>query len=753
MDHEEDFLEEELAENEDTSEPQEVVSEDSVSSSTLPQDDASPISMVSPGVAKGVASLKALKLLKLKTILIFSGVLFVIIVFVSVLTMNEARKVHWEYFAPHCETMKVHFVHRSSADLNLSIEEYVEDMVYSLTKNMESPDRKLYQAIAITVRTQAQNGNCTLNVYDEANDYYTFEELPEDHDRYLTITQAVENVKGRIMTDETGVLDVNFESFCYSNIGSEGYEFQTGGMSIPTDWAQNQVHNSYFTSCPCNANDSDLESCWVEENYPEDPENPDLLYYDGGLDGSGLNVYVAYYMSLEYGYSDDTILHYFFPGEWEYKTIDKSSLVTESNTICSKMDFMNTPLSKSDFISRVTSYLSGKSSVTAQLFRENAGLVYDLGEQIGANPEMVYIIAEKEQGWKDTNFTLASYNFYGYGVYNGQNYGVYFSSFEDGVRTILKYVKNKGSLDAFTKVYSYLGTYLANPGSWGDGGCIYLKLPEIYGPNYARCNSSYSCASSKGGSGCVLTTDSEKQAYIDWQSSKILKIRKNIFNLSADSCNISGGIDGTTDGATFLNESISNFLVKNNTTLDEFNSKVIEQGCKYQGSGEGVAYVAATAVSELVKYGKKFHYTWGGMHVLKPSSYGVLSNWGPYGPDCSGFVSWALYNAGFTWRSLGATDWGNAGVVVNLGDSRIRVGDFIVTPGNRGWNHIVIITAIHADEGYYSVVEAKGRDYGVVFSKIPIDSTSSKKATLMSDYYASAAKSSEFSNLCSTRGY
>lgn len=157
---------------------------------------------------------------------------------------------------------------------------------------------------------------------------------------------------------------------------------------------------------------------------------------------------------------------------------------TKANTgssVCSSIDFNSTPLSKDEFISLTNEYLEGKTSTTATLFRDNAGLIYDLGREASTNPEMIYIIAEKEQGWKDTDFTTRCFNFYGMGVYNGTNSGKCFDNFEEGIEFMLDYVKKKGTLDAFTKVYSYLGTYLANPGSSGDGGCYYLTLDDIYG--------------------------------------------------------------------------------------------------------------------------------------------------------------------------------------------------------------------------------------------------------------------------------
>lgn len=431
-----------------------------------------------------------------------------------------------------------------------------------------------------------------------------------------------------------------------------------------------------------------------------------------------------------------------------------------NNNNCSKIDFSKTVLTKDQFVTSVNSYLNSKGTETAKRFIDNAGNIYDWGLEVGANPEMVYIIAQKEQGFNDgSRFALDCNNFYGFGVTNGQSTGKCFTNFEDGVRTILKYVKEKGSLDDFVKVYSYLGTYLANPGSWGDGGCIYLKLPEIYGPNYNRCNNSYKCPSSRGGPGCVLTTKTEKQAYIDYQASIILKHRKSIFNISSDDCDLSENKDVSTDGTVFLNEPISSFLPKEGTTYEEYNDKVLAAGCKGRGTGEGAASVAYTAIAELAKYGKKFHYTYGGAHANFPREYGVPASWGPpgTGPDCSGFVSWAIYNAGFNLNVLGASGWGATGARVGVSDSRVKVGDLIVTPSNgkdgKTFSHVVIITAIHSKEGYVTVAEANSTAVGLKFSKIEYNKVGSRQAVLMDNYYNNTSKSKEFEELCKKKGY
>jgi len=549
-----------LEETEDSSQLEESPStNETLEPNQVALPESAPISMVSPGKAKGLADLAALKkLFKFK--IIVSGVIIFIFLMLIFMFISQEAEVKYDYLKPNCEEVIVHFLHRGEQDLVLSLEEYVEDMVYSLTRQLHSPKRVLYQAVAIAVRTNAQNlSQCTINISDEVDAYYTFETLTEDNSRYQEIHQSVEYVSGVVMVENQQFVAVDFDSFCYRDIITDmeydpPKEFYTiynpyEGPMVPLDWVVDNVSNELFRDCKCTPNTSPstvkYDKCWVQERYPQSDDEDAPIYYlyvDGGGSGKGLSVYTAHFLSSKPGYDDENILRFFYPSDWKHYTVGISNAKEDDiNGVmsCSYFDFNQTPLSRSEFISLVDTYLSGKGSQTARLFRENAGEIYDLGEEIGANPEMVYIVAEKEQGWRDGDFSIRCNNFYGMGVTNGSSTGRCYNSFLDGTRDMLNYVKGKGDLTSFTKVYSYLGTYLANPGSSGDGGCYYLTLNDIYGKNYSRCNSNYSCASSRGGAGCVLTTEAEKQAYIDWQASKILKIRSNIFHIEAEDCSVS----------------------------------------------------------------------------------------------------------------------------------------------------------------------------------------------------------------------
>jgi len=76
-------------------------------------------------------------------------------------------------------------------------------------------------------------------------------------------------------------------------------------------------------------------------------------------------------------------------------------------------------------------------------------------------------------------------------------------------------------------IYSSIGTYRYNPGSWGLGGCKYLNI--IYGENY--CSTVSTCA---GSSNCPVeskTTVCEQNDYTAWQVKGKISMRYDIFGL------------------------------------------------------------------------------------------------------------------------------------------------------------------------------------------------------------------------------
>lgn len=328
-------LEPSLAENTDEVEedanPEEVTE---TGSDDATGGEEQPLEMQSPGSSRGIADKLALKkLFKIKVIVI-AAVVFAAILIVAILFSKDMEK-KYDYLAPQCASVNVHFEHGSKEDFTLPLEKYVESLVYSLTKEMANPNRVLYQAIAVAVRTNAQNlDNCTLNVDDEVTAYYDFEVLQEGNSRYTEISYAVEYVKGLVMVQNNNFLNVNFDSFCYkSNL--DGYytlHNDYNGPKVPSGWAQDEITNELFRDCPCTPNTKrssrKVNKCWVEEKYPppsDDDEEEKKIYYlyvDGGDQGEGLSVYTAYYLAGKPGYHDEHILRFFYPSKWEYYTVD-----------------------------------------------------------------------------------------------------------------------------------------------------------------------------------------------------------------------------------------------------------------------------------------------------------------------------------------------------------------------------------------------------------------------------------------------
>ena len=138
-------------------------------------------------------------------------------------------------------------------------------------------------------------------------------------------------------------------------------------------------------------------------------------------------------------------------------------------------------------------------------------------------------------------------------------------------------------------------------------------------------------------------------------------------------------------------------------------------------------------------------YFWGGGHGN--ISDGINGSWGagvaisasgssaqpagslqPSGLDCSGFVSWALKNAGCTnFSPIVADSFKSLGPSIDA--SKATVGDIAASS-----THVMIILNNTGSE--LIVAEAKGARYGIVFSKFDYSHFGKYKVVSMSDYYS-----------------
>ena len=135
--------------------------------------------------------------------------------------------------------------------------------------------------------------------------------------------------------------------------------------------------------------------------------------------------------------------------------------------------------------------------------------------------------------------------------------------------------------------------------------------------------------------------------------------------------------------------------------------------------------------------GGHWHFEWDG-HTNREKFRGVSPQWGcitenyreyngtnmlPAGFDCTGFIAWVLFNAGFTYDEIGSfagnpvlTSLGKKTLtVVNFAGSsgNIKAGDIVWRDGHMGF--IIDITGTTA-----TIAHAKGTAYGLVVEKYNI---------------------------------
>lgn len=199
-----------------------------------------------------------------------------------------------------------------------------------------------------------------------------------------------------------------------------------------------------------------------------------------------------------------------------------------------------------------------------------------------------------------------------------------------------------------------------------------------------------------------------------------------------------------------LTQPLDSKLSEFNISYKDYNEYILNNVIKAGvGTRNGVIAAAVSLVGGLYeKYSIRIPYTYAGQHggnvgVRNPASgtfYGVDPLWGSsikyyrgdpvyrtyyrYGPDCSGFVMWALYNGGMSTGYSAANK-------TNLQGS--RVGD----PGDLMWapGHIMLVVGVNDEEQKYYVAHAAGGDEGVKISTINFKD-SYNKIVKMDSFYA-----------------
>jgi hypothetical protein len=243
----------------------------------------------------------------------------------------------FEYIAPRCKTMMVTLDDEEGPE-SLSLEQYIISHIYSATKEMEEANAKLYQTLAIVVNTEVQlTGVCSKRYDPEVDDIYEFEILAMDHEKYLEIEQAIQNVKDLVMVDKNTkqYYQTSLDGFCYNQVVEDEqneldsyYTLAQLDYAFPTSWVQEHVKSFYFTNCACNNPDPSIPKkenvCYESSWHYSESENPELIYVDGGS-GTGISIYGAYYLTTVENRSYDAIFRLFYPDQdWVLMSTDES---------------------------------------------------------------------------------------------------------------------------------------------------------------------------------------------------------------------------------------------------------------------------------------------------------------------------------------------------------------------------------------------------------------------------------------------
>ena len=220
-----------------------------------------------------------------------------------------------------------------------------------------------------------------------------------------------------------------------------------------------------------------------------------------------------------------------------------------------------------------------------------------------------------------------------------------------------------------------------------------------------------------------------------------------------------------------LTMSLRDFFASKGTSVEEFNDYILGEVLNAGIGTRDAAVISAVAmVGGLYQYyGVRLPYTYGGNHGNTPmyhngvninlsstSFYGVDPNWGSvitsasggefvssigttyprYGPDCSGFITLILRNAGFNAGAASSGTQGNYGTKRRLTENGEPTGQ----PGDLMWHegHIMMIVGVDREAQVYYIAHASGKKDGVKINSVPF-SKSSEYVVDMTEWYANNA--------------
>ena len=208
-----------------------------------------------------------------------------------------------------------------------------------------------------------------------------------------------------------------------------------------------------------------------------------------------------------------------------------------------------------------------------------------------------------------------------------------------------------------------------------------------------------------------------------------------------------------TTKANTLQENLSDYLEKNNSSLEELNNYISESVNKNgYGTRNGVITAAVSSINFLYdNFNIKLPYFWGGKYTSKGFSneFGnyvnnpTQSRGGNYyyykSFDCSGFVQWAIINGGFKDPGTGTSYFDS----IFSDKCSISSSDCIGAPGdliNSPNGHVELILGVDIDKQLYYVAESTS--LGVIIRPRGLHRNNNKKNTSiinLDDFYSKNA--------------
>lgn len=217
---------------------------------------------------------------------------------------------------------------------------------------------------------------------------------------------------------------------------------------------------------------------------------------------------------------------------------------------------------------------------------------------------------------------------------------------------------------------------------------------------------------------------------------------------SGDSNTSSTTNTSITDSCTQISVPLSEFLESKGTSIEDYNQYIVNEVRKAGVSTRaGVVAAAVTLVDGLCQnYQARLPYTMGGAHP--PDFFGAKDYWGksinggageyrhgygPYfyeGPDCSGFVNWAIYNGGYKVSEMAADSFGSYGPTSSPSAFKGQAGDVLYNE-----HHVVLIVGESGDN--YLIAEASSGENGTRITTVP-KNTSTYSIVDMTSFYSNS---------------